>query len=255
MKSSLVTKNGHRTKKNSDHNSKFSYSSCKSCLTSERQTQVKATLKVLYEMREDQSSKLAVKFTQLQISLATQSIIHLISKFKFAKLQTYLRILIQDSIIRQPSLYAIESISLPKDIDDFLLIQIKHKPEYKQRHHFKTQKGWILMQTLNKLKQKYNGFYFNSLINILNYAKELRKFTNSSQNILNNNNVDHYFFLCNLNRIICCNIIGRILTKLNYNQYKNNIVVLKQTQLRNNWQLNQQVQPFLHHFQMKYIEK
>ncbi|CAD8201602.1 unnamed protein product [Paramecium pentaurelia] len=175
MKSSLVTENGHRTKTNPDHNSKFSYSSCKSCLTSERQTQVKATCKVLYEMREDQSSKLTVKFTQLQIVLATQSIIQLISKFKSAKLQTYLRILIQDSIFRQPSLHPIKSIPLPKDIDDCLQIQIKHKPEYKQRHHFQTQKGWILMQTLNKLKQKQQRFLFQLINKHIKLCKGTQK--------------------------------------------------------------------------------
>ncbi|CAD8124452.1 unnamed protein product [Paramecium sonneborni] len=155
MKSSLVTENGRRTKTNPDQNSIISYSSAKSYLSSERKTQVKATCKVLWEMREDQSSKLAVKFTQLQIVLATQSIIQVISKFKSSKLQTYFWILLQDCKPIQQTSYnhSIQSISLPQVVEDFSYLTIQPKYKTKQRHHSLIIFTQIITQVLNQNRQ------------------------------------------------------------------------------------------------------
>ncbi|CAD8111556.1 unnamed protein product [Paramecium primaurelia] len=162
MKSSLVTENGRRTKTTPDQSSLISYSSRKSCLSSERKTQVKATCKVLCEMREDQSSNLAVKFTQLQIVLATQSIIQVISKLKSAKLQTYFWILLQDRRIIQQfgQNHSIESISLPQVVADWSYLQNQHKNRLKQRHLNQNPSTWILIQVLNKIKQKQQRSFY-----------------------------------------------------------------------------------------------
>ncbi|CAD8122087.1 unnamed protein product [Paramecium sonneborni] len=165
MKSSLVTENGHRTKYNHDQNSIISYSSSKSCLSSERKTQVKATCKVLWEMREDHSSKLAVKFTQLQIILATQSIIQVISKFKSVKLQTYFWILLQDCKVLQqsPQHHSLKSISLTQVVQDFSYSNIRSKIKSKQLHYSLTSSISILMQVLNQIKQKQQRALFLQL--------------------------------------------------------------------------------------------
>ncbi|CAD8210300.1 unnamed protein product [Paramecium octaurelia] len=188
MKSSLVTENGRRTKTTPDQSSLISYSSRKSCLSSERKTQVKATCKVLCEMREDQSSKLAVKFTQLQIVLATQSIIQVISKFRSAKLQTYFWILLQDRRIIHPSPqnHSIESISLPQVVDDWSYLQIQNKTKLKQRHHNQSPSPWILMQVLNKIKQKQQRSFYqlmNQNAKICQGTLLLRKFIKKLHNL------------------------------------------------------------------------
>ncbi|CAD8174664.1 unnamed protein product [Paramecium octaurelia] len=79
-----------RNKTNPDQNQLLSMSS----QSSQRNSAVKATLKVYSEMKEDQSCKLALRFTQLKIVLATHKIVGICHKIKAVRLQHYFDVLL-----------------------------------------------------------------------------------------------------------------------------------------------------------------
>ncbi|CAD8070711.1 unnamed protein product [Paramecium primaurelia] len=62
--------------------------------SSQRNSAIKATLKVYSEMREDQSCKLAMRFTQLKIVLATHKIVGICHKIKSIRIQHYFDVLL-----------------------------------------------------------------------------------------------------------------------------------------------------------------
>ncbi|CAK81556.1 unnamed protein product (macronuclear) [Paramecium tetraurelia] len=79
-----------RNKTNPDQNQLLSMSN----QSSQRNSAVKATLKVYSEMKEDQSCKLALRFTQLKIVLATHKIVGICHKIKAIRLQHYFDVLL-----------------------------------------------------------------------------------------------------------------------------------------------------------------
>ncbi|CAD8123525.1 unnamed protein product [Paramecium sonneborni] len=184
MKSPFVIENERRTKTNPDQNSLISYSTTKSYASSERKTQVKVACKVLCEMREDESSKLAMKFTQLRIVLATQSLLHKLQKYKSAKLQTYFWILQKDRKTIQANgfLDLNQTISLPPVIEDLSNNQIRQQIQPDQYQEIPIATGIVLNHVLNKIvnqqqrqalkRIKYQSNYCKGLLKISNFVKE-----------------------------------------------------------------------------------
>ncbi|CAD8104555.1 unnamed protein product [Paramecium primaurelia] len=153
MKLSIETENCRRTKTNPDQNSIISYSTNKSCNSSERKTQVKVACKVLCEMREDESSKLAMKFTQLRIVLATQSLLHLLQKYKSAKLQSYFWIIQQERKTTKHNGFIVpnQTISLQPVIKDLSNHQIRVQIYLMQYQQIPTVTAIVLNHVLNKI--------------------------------------------------------------------------------------------------------
>ncbi|CAD8193436.1 unnamed protein product [Paramecium octaurelia] len=187
MKSLIVTENCRRTKTNPDQTSIVSYSTNKSCASSERKTQVKVACKVLSEMREDESSKLAMKFTQLRIVLATQSLLHILQKYRSAKMQTYFWIIQQERKIR-PNHYfydLTQPISLPRVIDDIsnhYNRQLTQQDSYQQMPNATT---IVLCQILNKIVMQQQKSTFKRIkepSNIYKAITQITKFINQCQN-------------------------------------------------------------------------
>ncbi|CAD8121137.1 unnamed protein product [Paramecium sonneborni] len=180
MKSPIVTENCRRTKTNPDQSSLISYSTNKSCVSSELKTQVKVACKVLCEMREDESSKLALKFTQLRIVLATQSLLHKLQKYKSAKLQTYFWILKQE----RKTLYTNGFVDLneikylPPVIEDLSNNQIRQQISQEQQQEIPTAKVIVLYHILNKLLSQQQKQSFKRIKSQSNYCRAILQITN-----------------------------------------------------------------------------
>ncbi|CAD8201409.1 unnamed protein product [Paramecium octaurelia] len=180
MKSPVVTDNCRRAKTNPDQSSLLSYSVAKSCASSERKTQVKVACKVLCEMREDESSKLAMKFTQLRIVLATQSLLHKLQKYKSSKLQTYFWILQQERKTIQPNgfLDLNQTISLPPAMDDLSNNQIREQIQQDQSQQIPIASAIVLSHLLKRLVNQQQRLTLKRIRAQSNFIKGITQIKN-----------------------------------------------------------------------------
>ncbi|CAK68671.1 unnamed protein product (macronuclear) [Paramecium tetraurelia] len=179
MKSLIVTQNCRRTKTNPDQSSIVSYSTNKSCVSSDRKTQVKVACKVLSEMREDESSKLAMKFTQLRIVLATQSLLHVLQKYRSAKLQTYFWIIQQERKTTPHHCFQdlTQAISLPPGLDDISNHQNRVQTQQDSYQQMPTATAIVFYEILNKIVMQQQKSTFKRIKEQSNIYKAITKIT------------------------------------------------------------------------------
>ncbi|CAD8172032.1 unnamed protein product [Paramecium pentaurelia] len=200
MKSPIITDNSRRAKTNPDQSSLISYSTVKSCASSERKTQVKVACKVLCEMREDESSKLAMKFTQLRIVLATQSLLHKLQKYKSSKLQTYFWILQQErkTIQHNSFLDLNQTISLTPVMDDLQNNQIREQIQQDQYPQISTTTVIVLFHLLKKLINQQQKLTLKKIKAQSNFCKGITQITNLIKNYQKRS-----YYLCIFNLMRC----------------------------------------------------
>ncbi|CAD8167080.1 unnamed protein product [Paramecium octaurelia] len=101
--------------------------------SSSRNSAVKATLKVYSEMREDGGCKLAMRFTQLKIVLATHKLVGFCYKLKSTRLQHYFDVLI---LTKKPNIHSVSILNKPQQGQNYYLTpptkkkSVKFQPKY-----------------------------------------------------------------------------------------------------------------------------
>ncbi|CAD8086813.1 unnamed protein product [Paramecium sonneborni] len=141
--------------------------------SSSRNSAVKATLKVYSEMRDDQSCKLAMRFTQLKIVLATHKILGYCHKVKSMRLQHYFDVLL---LTKTQNTLSIPIINKPQQVQ----MQYLTPPTKKKSVKFQPKCSIASCLVLKSIMNKHVRRYFT----ILQYNQNLKIRQNSFNNIL-----------------------------------------------------------------------